>query len=220
MTSRVLLLALGVALSITMAAAADAGPPTEQLRGHVDRVITVLRDPELQKPARAAERRAAIRKVANDIFDFEEIARRTLARHWQARTPDERREFVGLMTDVLEHAYIGKIETYSGETVRFLGDTPDGDVATVKTRIVMKSGTEIPVDYRMIDRSGRWIAYDVFVEGVSLVGNYRGQFDRIIQRQSYPELVKALRSKQPDAKDRKGATEPSATPGGTRSQSP
>ena len=218
-TPRVLALALAVVLSMTIAAAVHAGPPTDQLRGHVDRVLTVLKDPELQKPARAADRRAAIRKVASDIFDFEEISRRTLARHWQARTPDERREFVGLMTDVLEHAYIGKLETYSGETVRFLGDTPDGDVATVKTRIVMKSGTEIPVDYRMIDRSGRWIAYDVYVEGVSLVGNYRGQFDRIIQRQSYAELVKALRAKQTDPQDRKIATE-SPAPGGARSQSP
>ena len=218
-TPRVLALALAVVLSMTIAAAVDAGPPTDQLRGHVDRVLTVLKDPELQKPARAADRRAAIRKVASDIFDFEEISRRTLARHWQARTPDERREFVGLMSDVLEQAYIGKLETYSGETVRFLGDTPDGDVATVKTRIVMKSGTEIPVDYRMIDRSGRWIAYDVYVEGVSLVGNYRGQFDRIIQRQSYAELVKALRAKQTDPQDRKIATE-SPAPGGARSQSP
>jgi phospholipid transport system substrate-binding protein len=219
MTSRLLAFALAGALSLTTAVVVHAGPPTDQLRGHVDRVITVLRDPELQKPARVADRRVAIRKVASDIFDFEEISRRTLARHWQARTPDERREFVGLMTDVLEQAYIGKIETYSGETVRFLGDTPDGDVATVKTKIVMKSGTEIPVDYRMIDRSGRWIAYDVYVEGVSLVGNYRGQFDRIIQRQSYPELVKALRAKQSDPKDRKAGAE-SATQSGSRAQSP
>ena len=221
MTSRLLVFALAVTLSLTTAVAVHAGPPTDQLRGHVDRVITVLRDPELQKPARAVERRVAIRRVASDIFDFEEIARRTLARHWQARTPDERREFVGLMTDVLEQAYIGKLETYSGETVRFLGDAPDGDVATVKTRIVMKSGTEIPVDYRMIDRSGRWIAYDVYVEGVSLVGNYRGQFDRIIQRQSFPELVKALRAKQSDPKDRTVASDAAtATPSGARSQSP
>jgi phospholipid transport system substrate-binding protein len=202
MTHRFLGLALAVGLSTTMAAPVHAGVPTDQLRAHVDRVIKVLKDPDLQKEGRAAERRAAVRKVANDIFDFEEISRRALGRHWQPRSPDERREFVLLMTDVLEQAYIGRIETYSGESVRFLGDMPDGDVATVKTRIVTKSGTEIPVDYRMIDRGGRWIAYDVFVEGVSLVGNYRGQFDRIIQKQSFADLVKALRAKQVEPKDR------------------
>ena len=224
MTRRVLALALAVGLSTTMAAAVHAGAPTDQLRAHVDRVITVLKDPDLQKAGRAADRRAAIRKVANDIFDFEEISRRTLARHWQPRTPDERREFTLLMTDVLEQAYIGKIETYSGESVRFLGDTPDGDVATVKTKIVTKTGTEIPVDYRMIDRGGRWIAYDVYVEGVSLVGNYRGQFDRIIQRQSYAELVKALRVRQADPKDRKAVSvsepAPPTLPAATRPQTP
>ena len=222
MIPHVLGLALAVVLSITMTVSVQAGPPTDQLRGHIDRVIKVLKDPELKKEGRAPDRRAAIRKVAHDIFDFEEISRRTLGRHWQPRSPDERREFVGLMADVLEQAYIGRIETYSDESVRFLGDVPDGDVATVKTRIVTKSGTEIPVDYRMIDRGGRWIAYDVSVEGVSLVGNYRGQFDRIIQRQSFAELIKALRAKQTAPPDRPAASEAArpTAPGGGRTQSP
>ncbi len=198
---RRLLLTVVVGVSIAAAAPAAAGVPTDQLRTHVDRVLKVLQDPELVKQNRLAERRQALRKIANDIFDFEEIARRTLGRHWQPRSPDERKEFVGLMADLLEQAYIGRIEGYSGEKVQFLGDTIDGDVATVRTRIVSKNGTEIPVDYRMLGKNGRWIAYDVFVEGVSLVGNYRGQFDRIIQRQSYPELVKALRAKQAERKD-------------------
>jgi phospholipid transport system substrate-binding protein len=187
----------------------------DQLRGHVDRVIKVLVDPELLKPNRLTERRAAIRKVANEIFDFEEIARRTLGRHWQTRSAEERREFVLLMADLLEQAYVGKIETYSGENVLFVSDSIDGELATVRTKIVTKNGTEIPVDYRMIGRGGRWTAYDVFVEGVSLVANYRGQFDRIIQKQSYPELVKALRTKQAERRDdtgRRDRLEDSRTP--------
>lgn len=196
-----LLLTVAFGVSVASATPVAAGVPTDQLRTQVDRVIKVLRDPELVRPNRLAERRAAIRKVANDIFDFEEISRRTLGRHWQPRSPDERKEFVVLMADLLEQAYIGRIETYSGEKVQFLGDTIDGDLATVRTRIISKNGTEIPVDYRMLGKNGRWIAYDVFVEGVSLVGNYRGQFDRFIQKQSYPELVKALRAKQAERKD-------------------
>jgi phospholipid transport system substrate-binding protein len=168
----------------------------------VDHVIKVLLDPELKKDARVADRRAAIRKVAAEIFDFEEIARRSLGRHWPPRSPDERREFVQLMTDLLEHAYVSKLETYSGEAVHFLGDTIDGDAATVKTKITTKGGVDIPVDYRMLGRGGRWVAYDVHVEGVSLVANYRIQFDRVIQRQSYPELVKALRAKPAEPKDK------------------
>jgi phospholipid transport system substrate-binding protein len=198
---RVLVTVLAIGLSTALAAPVTAGAPTDQLKAHVDQVIKVLVDPELRKDTRVAQRRAAIRKVATEIFDFEEITRRALGRHWQPRTADERREFVLLMADVLEQAYVGKLETYSGESVQFLGDTIDGDVATVRTKIVTKGGTQIPVDYRMINRGGRWIAYDVLVESVSLVANYRGQFDRIIQKQSYAELVRALRAKRGEEKD-------------------
>jgi phospholipid transport system substrate-binding protein len=232
-TRRLFATLLAVGLSIALAAPAGAGPPTDQLRAHVDRVIKVLVDPELLKPSRTGERRAALRRIANDIFDFEEIGRRTLGRHWQPRSVEERREFVLLMADLLEHAYIGKIETYSGENVQFVGDTVDGEHATVRTKIVTKNGTEIPVDYRMIGRGGRWMAYDVFVEGVSLVANYRGQFDRIVQKQSYAELVKALRAKQVERKDDtarrdrleesrgpKATSAPAAPPTGLQRQSP
>ena len=193
---------LVVAAAVLVPVPAHAGVPTDQLRSQVDRVLKILDDPEMLKDSRASERRLAIRKVANDIFDFEEIARRTLARHWQARSPAEQQEFVGLMGNLLEDAYVSKIETYSGEKILYLGDSAEGDLATVRTKIVTKQGTEIPVDYRMLSRGGRWLAYDVFVEGVSLVANYRTQFDRVIQRQSYPDLVKALRAKQAERKEK------------------
>ena len=98
--------------------------------------------------------------------------------------------------DLLERAYIGKIELYSGEKVAFLGDAIDGELATVRTRIVTKQGTEIPVDYRMLRRGDRWRAYDVIIEGVSLVANYRTQFDKVIQRTSYQQLVQQVRARQ------------------------
>ena len=196
---RVLLLLLPLLLA---GGPAWAGVPSDQLKGQIDRVLKVLDDPEMLKDSRAGERRQAIRKVANDIFDFEEIARRTLARHWQARSAPEQQEFVGLMGNLLEDAYISKIETYSGEKIQFLGDSAEGDLATVRTKIVTKQGTEIPVDYRMLGRGGRWLAYDVLVEGVSLVGNYRTQFYRVIQKQSYPELVKTLKAKQAERNDK------------------
>ena len=177
-----------------------AGPPTDQLRGSIDRVIRVLEDPELRRESRTAERRAVIRRIANEIFDFTEITRRCLGRHWQARTPDEREEFTRLFTDLLERAYIGKLESYSGERVVYLGDAADDDVASVRTRLVTRQGTEIPVEYRMHRRDGRWLVYDVAIEGVSLVANYRAQFNKTIQTASYSGLVERLRAKQDEAR--------------------
>lgn len=190
--------ALGALLlaALILAPKAWAGEPADQLFAQIDLVLKILDDPELKRPGHAQERRQAIRRVAADILDFEEISRRSLGRHWQARTATEREEFVLLFGDLLERAYIGRIETYSGEKIAFLGDTIDRDQATVKTKIVTRQGTEIPVEYRMLRRGDRWRAYDVVIEGISLVANYRAQFDKIIQRTSYQQLVKQVREKQ------------------------
>jgi phospholipid transport system substrate-binding protein len=182
---------------LTAVQPAWAGPPTEQLRGHVERVIKVLEDPELKREGRQAERRAAIRRLANEIFDFTETTRRSLGQHWQARTPAERAQFVKLYADVLERSYIGKIEFYSGERILFVGDSVDRDQATVLTRLVTKGGTEIPVDYRIHRVAERWLTYDVAIEGVSMVANYRAQFNKITQASGYQALVSKLSERDP-----------------------
>jgi len=186
---------------LALAGEAAAGAPTEQLRTQVDRVVKLLEDPELKKDGRAKERRQAVRKIADEIFDFGETAKRSLGRHWQARTPAEREEFVQLFSDLLERSYISKIELYNGERVTYIGDTIEGETAIVKTRILTKQGTEIPVDYRMLRKGERWLVYDVIIEGVSLVANYRTQFNKIIQTASYKELVKKMKSKQEEFDD-------------------
>ena len=187
----------GLAVIVLGAAVpARAGVPSEQLKAQVDRVVRVLDDTELQKSARAAERRAAIRRIANETFDFTETAQRALGPHWQARTPAEREEFTGLFADLLERSYIGKIELYSGEKVAYLGDTIDDGFATVRTKLITKQATEVPIDYRMIRRDDRWLVYDVSIEGVSLVANYRAQLNKIIQTSGYASLVQRLRAKQ------------------------
>jgi phospholipid transport system substrate-binding protein len=192
----VLALVLGLVV-VSTPGGAWAGAPTEQLRVQMDRVIRILEDPSLKREGRQPERRAAIRGVANDIFDFTETTRRSLGRHWQARTPAEREEIVRLFSDLLERSYIGKIETYSGERILFGGDSIDGEQATVRTRLVTKAGTEIPVDYRMHRvEGGRWLSYDVSIEGVSLVASYRAQFNKIIQTSGYKALVDKLAAKQ------------------------
>jgi phospholipid transport system substrate-binding protein len=173
-----------------------AGPPTDQLKAPVDQVIRILQDPKLKPDSMAAERRAAIRKEAESIFDFPETAKRALGRHWQSLSPGDQREFVSLFTDLLERAYLGKIERYSGEPIVYTGDTIEGDLATVKTKFTTKQGSEIPIDYRLVRHGDRWLVYDVFIEGVSLIANYRTQFDRIMRTGSYQELARRLRAKE------------------------
>jgi phospholipid transport system substrate-binding protein len=187
---------LGLLLGPGLSGTARAGAPLDQLRGQIDRVLKVLEDPELKKNGSSPARRAAVRRIADDIFDFQETAKRSLARHWQPRTPAEREEFVRLFADLLERSYISKIELYGGEKIAYLSDSVDGDGATVRTKIVAKGGTEVPVDYRMLKRGERWLVYDVIIEGVSLVANYRTQFNKIIQTSSYAELVKKMKIKQ------------------------
>jgi phospholipid transport system substrate-binding protein len=188
-----------VTILVATAAPARAGVPSDQLRVQVDRVVSVLDDTELRKSARATERRAALRRIANETFDFTEMSQRALGPHWQARTPAEREEFTGLFADLLERSYIGKIELYNGEKVAYLGDAVDGDFATVRTTLVTKQGTDVPIVYRMARRGEHWLVYDVSIEGVSLVANYRAQFNKIIQTSGYASLVQRLRDKQSES---------------------
>jgi phospholipid transport system substrate-binding protein len=186
----VLLLVLGVAGRVW------AGPPTDQLRAQIDRVIKVLEDPELKRDGRQRDRRGAVRQIANEIFDFSETARRSLARHWAGRTQAERDEFVQLFSDLLERSYISKIELYGGEKITYAGDSIEGESALVRTKILTKQGTEIPIEYRMLRRGDKWLVYDVVIEGVSLIANYRTQFNKIITTSSFQELVKKMKTKQ------------------------
>lgn len=175
-------------------AVVEAGAPTDQLKSSVEQIVKVLEDPALKADSRVKDRRAAIRKEAEVVFDFTETAKRALGRHWQALSEKDRQEFTGLFTDLIERAYISKIERYSGERIAYAGEAVDGGLATVRTRFVTKQGTEVPVDYRMQQRGDRWLVYDVSVEGVSLINNYRTQFDKIIQTSSYAELVRKMKA--------------------------
>jgi phospholipid transport system substrate-binding protein len=191
-----LIFALGLVLSAGGARLATAGAPADQLKTQIDRVLKVLDDPELKKDGKGKDRRTAVRKIANDIFDFGETARRSLGRHWQARSPAERDEFVQLFADLLERSYISRVELYGGEKIQYLGDTIDADQGKVQTRLLTKGGSDIPIEYRMHRKGERWLVYDVIIEGVSLVANYRTQFNKIIQTSSYPELIRKMKLKQ------------------------
>ena len=187
---------LGLLAIALVVSPAHAGAPTDQLRTQIERVLKVLDDPELKRDGKQAARRAVVRKIADEVFDFAETAKRSLGRHWQSRTPGEREEFVQLFADLLERSYISRIELYGGEKIGYAGDTIQGDLATVRTKLTTRQGTEIPIDYRMLQKNSRWVVYDVIIEGVSLIANYRTQFNKIIQTSSYKELVKKMKTKQ------------------------
>lgn len=188
-------LASALALPLLFAAPAMAGAPTEQLKTSIDQVIKVVDDPTLKADANAARRRAAVREVASNTFDFGEAAKRALGKHWQSLGEKDRQEFTGLFADLLERGYVSRIEEYSGERIVYSGESMDGDLAVVKTRFTTRKGTEIPVDYRMLKKGDKWLVYDVNVEGLSLVGNYRGQFNKIIETSSYQDLVKRMKAR-------------------------
>ena len=198
-----------LAFILGLAVPVSAGAPTDQIRQKVDEVVRVLDDPAPQN--KSAERHAAVRKIAEEIFDYPDTARRALGPHWNPRSPQERQEFVRLFAELLDRAYIGKIELYQGEKVRFTGETVSGDDATVKTRIVTKKGSEVPVDYRLHLKDGRWLVYDVIIEGVSLISNYRTQFNKIVQTESYPALVQKLKAKEAEPAASPGPREPSSS---------
>jgi phospholipid transport system substrate-binding protein len=193
---KLLTLALAVLLVLPLARDARAGVPTDQLKGAIDQVVKTVDDPAYKGEGKAMDRRRAVRKVANEIFDFNEIARRALARHWQPLTDKQREEFVGLFADLLERSYISKIEVYGGEKIVYSAEKMDGDLASVATKIITKNGTDVPIDYRMLKKGDRWLVYDVNIEGVSLVSNYRTQFNKIIQTSSYNDLVQKMKTKQ------------------------
>jgi phospholipid transport system substrate-binding protein len=174
---------------LVAATPAWAGAPTEQVRQYTDQVRKILDDPAL----RSTDKRAAVRKVAIEIFDVNETARRALGPHWQARSATERNEFVQLFADLLERTYISKIDLYRGERLYYTSEAIDGEFATVRAKVVTNKGVEVPVEARMLRRGDHWLIYDIAIENVSLISNYRTQFDRIIRTASYGELVRKLR---------------------------
>ena len=195
MTKSVATWGVGVLL-LAVALTAQGGVATDQVKGAADQVLKILQDPALKGPDKGPVRRQQIRVVVDQVFDWQETGKRALARHWQPLKPEQRQEFSGLFADLVQRSYVGKIEAYAGEKISYVGDTVEGEQATVKTKLITKSQSEIPIDYRMQKEGDRWRVYDVLIEGVSLVGNYRTQFNRIIQQSGYDELVKKMKTKQ------------------------
>lgn len=172
-----------------------SGEPRDQLQQTTDKVLAILSDPTLKSPEKAKERRELILKTVDERFDWEEMARRCLARHWNQRTPEERREFIILFKELLQQVYMDKVEGYSWNKIQYEGEAIDGNYGIVKVKIFTPKEQPIRVEYRLIKKGSTWLVYDFSIEGVSLVNNYRTQFNEIIVKSSYQELIKRLKAK-------------------------
>ena len=178
-----------------VSSSAFAGLPTEQIKSTVDRALVVLKDPSLKPAAKLTERRDQLKQILFARFDFTEMARRALGANWRRRTPEEQEEFVRLFTDVLEHAYAGIIESYTDEKIVYTVERIDGTYADVGSKIFTSKGEEYSINYKVHLVSNEWKVYDVVAENISLVNNYRSQFNRVISHESYKELVRRLKDK-------------------------
>ena len=181
---------------LSMSFPLGAGTSAEQLRSTVDGVLAILNNPNLKSEARGKERHAQLRRVIYPRFDFAEMAKRSLGPHWQRRTPEEQQEFVKVFTDLLEQSYVDKIEFYNGEKVVYTNEVQDKGYSDVDTKVVTRKGEEFSVNYKLHLVDGGWKVYDVVVENISLVNNYRSQFNRIITTASYEELIRRMKEKQ------------------------
>lgn len=173
-----------------------AGEPGKLLMETIDKGFAILKDPSLKGDEKVQERRQKLWEGISPIFNFEEMSKRALGQHWKSRTPEEKKEFVVLFTNIMKDAYIGKTDTYSGEKVVIVSEKQDKKYATVQTKIITNKGTEISVDYNMLNNPGGGTIYDVIIEGVSLVNNYRSQFNNILIKSSYQELIQKIKAKQ------------------------
>jgi phospholipid transport system substrate-binding protein len=171
--------------------------PLEQVKSTVEGILGVMQKDELRKPGKQEERRAAIMAYVNQRFDFEEMSKLTLARKWRELTPAEKKQFEELFSELLQNTYIGRIEAYSNEEVRYEKEIFDSDQRTkalVYTKVI-KNNQEIPINYKLLNKQGEWFVYDVLIEGVSLIRNYRTEFDRIINKEKYAGLIKRMQEK-------------------------
>ena len=172
-----------------------AGVPLDTVKGYADKVLDVLRDPALKAEAAKKTKKEKLRAISEKMFDFTELSRRTLANNWKKLSPEQQKEFVELYTSLLEDAYSKKIMAYSDEKITFTKEVPLSEKTVEVQSTVLKKSAETPIYYRVILRDGAWRVYDVIVEGVSLINNYRSQFKEILANKPPESLLEALRKK-------------------------
>jgi phospholipid transport system substrate-binding protein len=187
---------LSLFFCILLPAPSRAGGPTEQVRGTVDKVLTIVRSSHATSKAQMEAQRAQLVEVIYPRFDFAEMAKRSLGRHWAGRTPEEQREFVTIFAAMLGRSYADNIESYTSQNVLYIREREDQSYAEVDTKIVTEKRPPVTINYKLHSVNKEWKVYDLVIEDISVVNNYRSQFDRVIARSSFEELVRVMKEKQ------------------------
>jgi len=199
---------LTVMMTAPLRVVAATMEPMEFVRRAVNEIVTVLQDEALVAPGRESERKAKVIGTVEKYFDFKEMSRRTLARHWRELSPAEQERFVSLFKQLLEKTYIDRVDSYCKEKMGACADEAviikkqdvRGNRAVVYTSF-LQNNTEVPVAYKLKEKGSGWMVYDVVIEGVSLVRNYRSQFEEIIEREKYAGLLARMEEKIAKQKD-------------------
>src|SRR5215510_6543329 len=179
-----------------------AESPTAQIKATVDQVIQILTDAQLQGEAKKQERRKGLREAIFVRFNFQEMAQRSLGAQWQRRTPEEQAEFIKVFSDLLEQTYVDRIETYTNEKFIYTNERIDGPYAEVSSKMRNSKGEEFSINYKLHRAGEEWKVYDLVLENISLVNNYRSQFNRILTNSTYDELISRIKAKLADKKVR------------------
>ncbi len=191
-----LVVAFSLAGLLGAGAPAFAGQPAEELASQIDRVLAVLGDPAFRGDGRVTPRRQAVRRVTDELIDWNEMGRRTLGPHWQTLPEGDRTSFVTLFSELLSRAYLKNLDRYDGEKIVVTGDSLDGDRAVVQARVVGRDGHNgMPLDFAMVRDGDRWRVWDIRMQGTSMVGGYRAQFARLLQTESYDTVIRRLRER-------------------------
>ena len=173
----------------------SAGEATDRIKTVSDKIFSIISDKTLQAPEMKEKKEQMIMAAVEGAFNWEEFSKRALAKNWSKRTDAEKKEFISLFKELIKRTYMEKSGQYSGGKVEFLDEKIDGEYGVVKSQLVSSSGTQTPVDYRVMKKDGAWWVYDVYIEGVSLVSNYRSQFNDILVKSPFEELIKRLKEK-------------------------
>lgn len=181
---------------ILLPAPSRAGGPTEQVRATLDQVLIITRSPKPQSQAQKEDLRAQLAQIIYPRFDFTEMAKRALGPHWGRRSSEEQREFVKIFAELLGKSYAERIESSTNQNILYTREIADKDYAQVDTKIVSETYPEFSINYKLHSVDKEWKVYDIVIEDISLVNNYRSQFDRVIARSSFEELVRMMKEKQ------------------------
>ena len=180
-----------IAAALLVATSVVAEPsPTEEVRTSVDAIIALLKDEQLDRETR----RVRMREVIDKRFDFRAMSQRTLATNWKKASDAEKQKFTELFSELIQNSYVSKIEAYTNETVKYPGEKQKGRKAEVDT-LIITSSAEIPVDYKLYLKDGTWLVYDVIIEGVSLISNYRSSYQEIVKRDGFDGLLAQMEEK-------------------------